>query len=400
MRPFFLFGGAPFSMTNPIVNPAVLISPVETGYVAYDPGTDKLHSLNPTAALLAELCDGTRSAAEIRQLVTPILPEGKAEEVDHWIENALKAGLLVPQGSQAAGHREFTPKELFTFVKRLKEYGQVRPAYLCAKRVVELEPENWDMWYELGDLCQSVGKRDEARVAYQKYFDIHPDDAEIEHLLIALRDDAPPARASDRTIQQIYKDFAWNYETRMVKDLGYKGPEQLQAAIKSVIGDRSGLAVLDLGCGSGLSGVALKPFAAKMVGVDLSPEMLEIAGKRNIYDALEVGEITAWLVNAKDKFDIVASLDCLIYFGDLREIVGGAAKVLNPGGVMALSTERGDQFPFQLTDTGRFAHHPDHIREAAAEAGLHVGILTEGFLRMEYGSKVTGIFAVLQKKPS
>ena len=384
-------------MPHPIVNPAVLISPVESGYVAYDPGTDKLHTLNPTAALLAELCDGTRSADEIRRLVTPILPEGTSGEVDKWIEDALKAGLLVWHGDESQSHREFTPKELFDFVKRLKEYGNVRPAYLCAKRVVELEPENWDVWYELGDLCQSVGKRDEARVAYQKYFDAHPEDAEIEHLLVALKDEAPPPRAPDRTIQQIYKDFAWHYETRMVKDLGYKGPERLQEAIRSAIGDRTGLAVLDLGCGSGLSGVALKPFAAQLTGVDLSPEMLELSRARNIYDRLEVGEITEWLAKTNERFDIIASLDCLIYFGDLRAIVGAAAKRLKPGGVLFLSTERGDRYPYQLTDTGRYAHHPDHVRDAAAEAGLAVAVLNEAFLRMEYGSEVIGIFAVLKK---
>lgn len=38
-------------MTHPIVNPAVLLSPVADGYVAYDPTTDQLHRLNPVAAL-------------------------------------------------------------------------------------------------------------------------------------------------------------------------------------------------------------------------------------------------------------------------------------------------------------------------------------------------------------
>ena len=50
------------SANNPFLYPAILIAPVEGGYVAYDPGTDKLHQLNPTAALIVELCDGSRSA--------------------------------------------------------------------------------------------------------------------------------------------------------------------------------------------------------------------------------------------------------------------------------------------------------------------------------------------------
>ena len=65
------------------------------------------------------------------------------------------------------------------------------------------------------------------RRAFEIYFKANPDDAEIEHLLIALKDETPPERASDRTIQKIYKDFAWSYETRMRDDLEYKGPERL-----------------------------------------------------------------------------------------------------------------------------------------------------------------------------
>ena len=125
--------------------------------------------------------------------------------------------------------------------------------------------------------------------------------------------------------------------------------------------------------------------------------MIELAGKREIYDRLEVGEITQWLEQTLERFDLIASCDCIIYFGDLHHIVAAAAKRLKPGGVFALSMERGERYPFHLTDTGRYAHHPDHVREAAAAAGLTVAYLEEAFLRMEYGVPVTGLFAVLKK---
>ena len=71
-------------------------------------------------------------------------------------------------------------------------------------------------------------------------------------------------------------------------------------------------------------------------------------------------------------FDLIISCDCLIYFGDLSPIVAAAARRLKPGGVFAMSMERGNRYPFHLTDTGRYTHHPDHVREAAAKAGLAV----------------------------
>jgi predicted TPR repeat methyltransferase len=387
-------------MPNPRIHPVILLSPVEGGYVAYDPALDRLHQLNPVAALLTELCNGNHSVDEIRALAGPLLPEGKTAEVDRWIDDGIRAGLLVWEGGDAAGGRELSAEELATLTRRLKETGKFQPAYLCAKRTIELNPEDWDAWYELGELAQCVGRRDEARAAYQKYLDAHPEDGEIEHLLIALRDDAPPPRASDRAIQHIYKSFAASYETRMREDLRYVGPERMQDAIKAVVADPAGLSILDLGCGSGLAGMSVKPWASELTGVDLSPEMIELARARGIYDGLEVAEITQWLDQGQRLFDLIISCDCLIYFGDLGQIVHSAARRLKPGGLFAMSMERGDRHPFHLTDTGRYTHHPDHVRDVAAKAGLAVAQMNESFLRMEYGEEVMGLYAVLGKARS
>jgi len=384
-------------MANPTVNPVILLSPVDGGYVAYDPAQDNLHQLNPIAALITELCDGTRSVEEIGALVGPLAPDGESAGITRWIDDGMKAGLLVWEGSEPAARRELSAAELFKLTKRLREAGKVQSAYLCGKRTVELTPDDWNAWYDLGEIAQCVGKRDEARVAYQKYLAAHPEDGEVEHLLIALNDDRPPPRASDRAIQHIYKNFAASYESRMCEDLKYAGPERLQDGIRAIIGDKAGLTMLDLGCGSGLMGVNTKWRAADLTGVDLSPEMIELARARNIYDRLEVAEITGWLDEGNAPFDIIISSDCLIYFGDLGKIVTSASRRLKPGGLFVFSMERGNRFPFHLTDTGRYTHHPDHVREVAARAGFEVAQLNEAFLRYEYGEEVMGLYTVLRK---
>lgn len=384
-------------MANPRISPVILLSPVEEGYVAYDTALDRLHHLNPTAALLAELCDGSRSIEEIRHLAGPLLPEGKTGEIDRWIEEGIGAGLLLQEGPESAWVREPSAAELSARIRRLKENGEVQAAYLCAKRTIELKPDDWLAWYDLGEIAQCLGRRDEARAAYQIYFDANPDDGEIEHLLIALRDDTPPPRASDRAIRKIYKNFAASYESRMLEDLKYAGPEWMLAALRTAIGDRDGLSILDLGCGSGLVGASVTKCAAELVGVDMSPEMIELARARNIYDRLEVAEITEWLDRGQTLFDLIISCDCLIYFGDLGPITRAAAMRLKPGGFFAMSMERGNRYPYHLTDTGRYTHHPDHVRDVAANAGLTVAQLDENFLRMEYDEKVMGLYAVLGK---
>jgi predicted TPR repeat methyltransferase len=212
-----------------------------------------------------------------------------------------------------------------------------------------------------------------------------------------LRDEPPPPRVPDDCIQFVYRRFAPYFDRNLCDELGYKGPDQLQAVVESVIGSRDRMDVLDLGCGSGLAGLRFKPKAATLIGVDLSPEMIELARARGIYDHLEVAEITAWLGGAQQQWDLITACDCLIYFGDLGQVVSPVAKALRLGGVMAFTVEKGKRHPFALTDSGRYEHHSDHIREVAQAAGLSVERLEEAFLRSEYGEDVIGLFVVLRR---
>jgi predicted TPR repeat methyltransferase len=384
-------------MSLPILNPALLISPVENGYVAYDPATDHLHELNPLAALIAELCDGKRTIEQIHELVDPLLPEGQTVEIDRWIEQAAKSGVVTFGSSLADGQRQLSADELAKLAFRLSEHGKTRAAYLCQKRAAELEPNQSRRWYDLAELAFQLGRRDEARADYERYLELKPDDAEIQHLLVALRDEPPPPRVPDVAIQQMYQAFAPTFESNLIGELKYRGPEGVQQVIDAVMGDRRQLAILDVGCGSGLAGVRFKPLAASLVGIDLSPEMLALARAREIYDRLEVAEITAWLARSNETFDLIISCDCLIYIGDLRLVIEPAARLLRPGGILAFSLERSDRHPFHLTDSGRYAHHADYIREVAAAAKLNVGRIEEGFLRMEYGVEVGGLYVALTK---
>jgi predicted TPR repeat methyltransferase len=383
-------------MDNPRLNPDVLLSPVENGYIAYDAALDRLHELNPVAALIIELCNGNRDVPEIRALAAPFVPEDKTGEIDKWIDGAVAAGLLVRDGVPESG-KVMDAERLSELAAHLREYGKIQPAYLCARRMVELAPDDAEAWCSMAELAHIVGQREQARIGYEKYLKSHPEDAEVRHILTALRDEATPARVPDECIQQLYKKFSAFYESNMVETLDYRAPERLGKLLQGVLGEQCGFRVLDLGCGTGLSGLALKPRAAHLTGVDLSPEMVEKARTRGIYDQLEVAEITCWLAQNSDDYDLIVACDTLIYFGELTPVMQGARSRLKDGGVFAFSVERGDKKPYRLTDSGRYAHTRDHIEEAVAGANLHLLQLDEGFLRMEYGNDVIGLFAAVQK---
>ena len=122
-----------------------------------------MHELNVVAALIAELCNGERDMAELRAMAAPFVPADKIAEIDRWIVGAVEAGLLVRDGKSGGGQL-MDAEALADLSTRLREHGKVQPAYLCARRVVELSPADSEAWCAMAELAHIVGQRDEARI--------------------------------------------------------------------------------------------------------------------------------------------------------------------------------------------------------------------------------------------
>jgi predicted TPR repeat methyltransferase len=379
-------------------NPRVALAPAEDGYLAYNTENSQLHRLNVAASLIVELSNGTSTCAEVCRQVLPLVGNPDPSLLTEWIRTAISDGLLksISPGEQLPASP--TPQEFNAAAKELRSDGMVLAAFVCQHHATLMLPNDPAQWHYLGELAHIVGRREDAREAYEKYMEFKPDDAEAAQILISLRDEPPPLRAPDRCIQQLYARFAEFYEDNMCGDLEYQAPERLAEALNGILGTAGNLQVLELGCGTGLAAPILRQRAKYLHGIDLSPEMASQAEARGLYDRVEVAEITEWLSHSNAlSFDLIAACDTLIYFGDLHQVLTPAAKLLRPGGWLAFTVERGETIPFQLTDSGRYAHSETHIREAARQAGLAVASLTEGLLRYEYGKPVTGLVTVLRK---
>lgn len=103
-------------------------------------------------------------------------------------------------------------------------------------------------------------------------------------------DKAYQARDAAST-RALYDDWAASYEAE-VGENGYATPGRCAAALKAHVADLSA-PILDFGCGTGLSGLALKLAGFEAIdGVDLSAEMLAGARAKNVYrhlDQIEAG---------------------------------------------------------------------------------------------------------------
>jgi predicted TPR repeat methyltransferase len=157
--------------------------------------------------------------------------------------------------------------------------------------------------------------------------------------------------------------------------------------------------VLDAGCGTGLCGPSLRPYASELTGVDLSPRMLDHARARGLYDRLEQGELSAWLADCVARFDLIVSADTLCYFGGLQPILAAARGASRPGGWLVFTVEARDEpalAGYQLRYHGRYAHDRAALERWLGAAGWQAVDLTSVVLRQESGRPVAGWLASAQ----
>lgn len=106
--------------------------------------------------------------------------------------------------------------------------------------------------------------------------------------------------------KQIYKAWAETYDNETIGEFGWMGFEPAAAEFAKRVSNKNAR-ILDAGCGTGLSGVALsKQGFTNIDGRDLSPEMLEQAEKTGVYSSLEEIDLTSPL-KILEKYDAIFS---------------------------------------------------------------------------------------------
>lgn len=107
-------------------------------------------------------------------------------------------------------------------------------------------------------------------------------------------------------------------------------------------GSLAGLAVLDVGCGGGLLAEAMARQGARVVGLDLTAELIEVARLH----ALEAGVSIEYRVESAEqhvragagRYDVVTCMEMLEHVPDPQAIVAALATLVRPGGHVFVST--------------------------------------------------------------
>lgn len=148
--------------------------------------------------------------------------------------------------------------------------------------------------------------------------------------------------------------------------------------------------VLDLGCGTGLTGVEIQVFCANLEGIDLSNSMLEQARVKNVYDKLTHVDIVEYLSTAELDFDYFISTDVFIYIGELSEVFRLIKSRNKRSGKLVFSTEHTKKDGFNLEKSGRYSHSKSYIESLSEEFGYSTSHFSKTSLRKDKGEFLSG----------
>jgi predicted TPR repeat methyltransferase len=274
-------------------------------------------------------------------------------------------------------------------------------AAACYCKVITLRPKHREARKLLALAHCTLGEIDKAASILEEWLSEEPENPIARHMLAACTGRDVPDRAANGFIEATFDSFAATFEAKLQR-LSYRAPALIGAMLEdSGVEHAPRLDVLDAGCGTGLCGAIVAPFARRMFGVDLSDGMLAHAKSKNIYDELIKSELTEYLRDHSETFDLIVSADTLVYFGDLKGVIAALAGALRPNGLAVFTLERavGDSVDYHLELHGRYSHAQAYVERLLAFSGLQSKTI-EAELRTEAGAPVPGLVVRAAKSAS
>ncbi|MEJ8473427.1 methyltransferase [Roseibium algae] len=261
--------------------------------------------------------------------------------------------------------------------------------------------------YNKGLELEKSGDQDGAELYYRQALILDPSDpGGVSIRLAAMGREPSPQTMPEAYVSTLFDQHADVFDDILVNDLGYCVPLLLRELVRKLdLGPFERL--LDLGCGTGLTGVAFADCASHLTGVDLSERIIELAYDHEVYDDLYVGEAVSFLKDfegddgTQSVWNLVAATDVFPYLGAIEPIVSGAARRLAPNGYFAFSTETLPESKLAGRDymvgvKQRFAQGEQYLRKVLLAEGFVILAMDPITVRLEDGEPVPGHLVVAQ----
>jgi predicted TPR repeat methyltransferase len=273
----------------------------------------------------------------------------------------------------------------------LNRFGEALAAY---DKALAQNPDSAGAWIGRGDALRLLKRPQDSIEAYRQALKLGGEVESIQYCLAALGAEQRPAAPPGRFVADLFDSYADDFEHDLIVNLKYGIPEALADAVKRFASSKSldstSLDILDMGCGTGLVGDHIRPLVRTLTGVDLSPNMLEKARGREIYDHLFCCDLVEFLQAHDQMFDVAVAADVFIYVGELSPMFQSVRRVL------CFSVEAADGNDFVLRTTLRYAHSIGYLQALAARYQFIVETIEPQIVRRDSGTDIHGHIAVLR----
>ena len=270
-------------------------------------------------------------------------------------------------------------------------HGRVTEGFSHLADALALCPKDQRAKHMLVTALGIANRVEEGLAACREWLDIYPTSPQAKHLLAALGGVPTPDRAANEYVVAEFDGFAASFDAKLAA-LEYRAPQLVGDEVARIFGTpMAQLHAMDAGCGTGLCGPFLRPYSNHLQGVDLSANMLNLAGDRKVYDVLLHAELVECLQGFAAQFDLIVSADTLCYFGKLANVFSAAKHALREEGHWIFTVESHvDPVDYILQPHGRYSHSCGYVEAELQNAGFVSIAVKSVTLRSEGGKPVAG----------
>ena len=274
-------------------------------------------------------------------------------------------------------------KSTFDLGCDLMERGAYEEAKIRFKIVLWRRPTLADGWYNMAMCHFSLGEQGEGLNALNKALALNPKDEMALYMKASYKNGEFAETYTPHTvplpvIRHFFGGQAAGYDdAELLK--GYQAHSYVLAQLAE-LPIRPMASLLDAGCGTGLCGALVKPLVHKLVGIDVTPQMVAQARALSLYDELLEGDLRDHLLNAPAPlYDYILAAHVMPWVGGLTPVMDGVARALKPEGYFiftayALQAMEGYRF---VPDIKQFVHTRHYLKACAERAGLKAVSLKE-----------------------
>jgi len=264
-------------------------------------------------------------------------------------------------------------------------------AVICGQ---EENEHHLNLAYTIYEIADNLG-RETTDSLLKKWYQKFPTNAIAKQCYNSFFYDKNFTRSEPKYVEELFDVFASDFDN-ILAELQYDSPQLIAQNLYEFYSRKNhqNLQILDVGCGSGLCGQAIKKYIknCQITGVDISQKMLDKASEKKVYYRLLKEDITDCFSSVKCVFDVIVSSDVFTYFGSLDSLFKNIADSILSNGIFSFtySLNNENENDFFLMPSSRFVHSPKYVEKLLQKNKFAILKNEEKILRKEGEKDIKG----------